>query len=155
MWKKISYKLFLLYYQNIFRPLFGKTLNYYVLSEPRVWGPRERLEIARTAHVNGAWLNTNSGNISIKDHVFFGSNVSVLTGSHDYSKFGLKRIEAGVINGNDITIEEGVWIASNATIIGPCVIGRDAVVAAGSVVIKDVLPRTVVAGVPAKVIRML
>ena len=79
----------------------------------------------------------------------------MLTGSHDYRKFGLKRIEAGVINGNDITIEEGVWIASNATIIGPCVIGRDAVVAAGSVVIKDVLPRTVVAGTPAKVIKML
>jgi acetyltransferase-like isoleucine patch superfamily enzyme len=155
MLKKISYKLFLLYYENFFRPLFGRTLNYYLTSEPRLWGDDKRLVIAKSARVNCASFNTVSGNICIKDHVFFGTNVSVLTGSHDYTKFGLERVESGPKHGNDITIESGVWIGSNATIIGPCIVGRDAVVAAGSVVTRDVSPRSVVAGVPAKVIKML
>lgn len=155
MWKKISYKLFLLYYRRLFRPLFGRALDHYLLNEPRVWGKRERLEIARTAQVNCALFNTVSGKICIKDHVFFGTNVSVLTGAHDYTKFGRERIESAVKPQNDVTIEEGAWIASNATILGPCTIGRDAVVAAGAVVTKDVPPRSIVAGVPARVIKML
>ena len=130
-------------------------MEHYLLSEPRLWGHPKRLEVAETAVVNCALFNTVSGTICIKDHVFFGTNVSILTGSHDYSKFRLERIKSGPTQGNDIIIEEGAWIGSNTTVLGPCIIGYDAVVAAGSVVTKDVPPRSMVAGVPAKVIKML
>jgi acetyltransferase-like isoleucine patch superfamily enzyme len=43
-------------------------------------------------------------------------------------------------------------VASNATILGPCVIGEHAVVAAGAVVTGDVPARTIYAGVPAKLV---
>jgi acetyltransferase-like isoleucine patch superfamily enzyme len=155
MWRKITYKLFLIYYRNLFRPLFGRALEHYLLSEPRVWGQRDRLFIAATAQVNGALFNTISGSIRIKDHVFFGTGVSVLTGTHDYTEFRLGRMRSGPQAGNDIIIEEGVWVASNATVIGPCTIGQDAVVAAGAVVTQDVPPRCIVAGVPARVIKTL
>lgn len=53
-----------------------------------------------------------------------------------------------------VVVEEKVWIAANATILKGVRIGKDAVVAAGSVVTKDVPPYAIVGGVPAKVIKM-
>jgi acetyltransferase-like isoleucine patch superfamily enzyme len=54
-----------------------------------------------------------------------------------------------------IRIGRGVWIAAGATVLQGVTIGDDAVVAAGAVVTKDVPQRTLVAGVPAQVIRAL
>jgi acetyltransferase-like isoleucine patch superfamily enzyme len=52
-------------------------------------------------------------------------------------------------------IEQNVWIAAGATIIGGVTVGENSVVAAGSVVTKDVPPNTLVAGNPAKIIRSI
>lgn len=54
-----------------------------------------------------------------------------------------------------VIIEDDVWIGARATILKGVTIGRGAVVAAGAVVTKDVPPRSLVGGVPARVIRML
>lgn len=51
-----------------------------------------------------------------------------------------------------IVIEDNVWIGANATIMGPITIGKNSIIGAGSVVIRDVPPNTVVAGNPARVI---
>jgi acetyltransferase-like isoleucine patch superfamily enzyme len=48
-----------------------------------------------------------------------------------------------------------VWIAAGAMVLQGVTVGDDAVVAAGAVVTKDVPPRTLVAGVPARVLRAL
>jgi len=63
--------------------------------------------------------------------------------------------EKGSIEGAPIIIEDDVWINFGAAILKGVRIGRGAVVAAGSVVTKDVPPWTLVAGVPAKEIRPL
>jgi acetyltransferase-like isoleucine patch superfamily enzyme len=52
-----------------------------------------------------------------------------------------------------IVIERNVWIAAGATIIGGVKVGENSVVAAGSVVTKDVPPNALVGGNPARVIR--
>ena len=52
-------------------------------------------------------------------------------------------------------IGDGVWVASNAIIVGPCTIGDHAVVGVASVVLGDVAAYTVVAGHPAKVIKVI
>ena len=52
-------------------------------------------------------------------------------------------------------IERNVWIAAGATIIGGVTVGENSVVAAGSVVTKDVPPNTLVGGNPARVIRSI
>ena len=54
----------------------------------------------------------------------------------------------------NISIDDDVWIGANAVILGGVNIGRGAIVAAGSVVSKDVPPHTVVGGVPARTIKM-
>lgn len=54
-----------------------------------------------------------------------------------------------------IIIEEGVWIGTRSIVLGGVRIGAHAVIAAGSIVTCDVPPRTLVAGMPAKVIRQL
>lgn len=53
----------------------------------------------------------------------------------------------------DVVINEDVWIASRVTILKGVNVGRGAIIAAGAVVNKDVLPYSVVGGVPAKFIK--
>lgn len=120
------------------------------------WSKRyKRVSISKTAQIGGnALLNVNSGNIIIKDYVTFGQNVSLLTGTHDYNVFNQMRIEKKApTHWNDIVIEKGVWIASNATILWPCHIWENSVIATGAVVTKNVPSYTIVWWVPAKIIK--
>jgi acetyltransferase-like isoleucine patch superfamily enzyme len=56
------------------------------------------------------------------------------------------------ISERSVVIEDNVLIGANATVLAGIHIGKNAIVGAGSVVTKDVLDNTVVAGIPAKVI---
>lgn len=125
------------------------------LFTPRVYGDPAKLHVARSAVVNDALFNLSSGEISVGEWAFFGHGVSVLTGTHDWRTFGKERQTAVPKNGRDVVIEEGVWVSSGATVVGPCRIGANAVVAVGAVVLSDVEPYTIVGGVPAKVIRTI
>jgi acetyltransferase-like isoleucine patch superfamily enzyme len=125
------------------------------LFRPLVYGDPSRLHIAPTAIVNNALFNLSSGEITVGDHAFFGHNVSVLTGTHDWTKFGAERQVAVPKSGRDVTIEEGVWVSSNAIVVAPCRIGAHSVVGVGSLVLRDVDPYTVVAGNPARVLRSI
>ncbi len=148
--------------QDIVRRAVAEHEDRYPHAEPEdpltrmlVHGDPSRLHIAPTATVNNALFNLSAGEVTIRDHAFFGHNVSVLTGIHDVNKFGAERKEAHPREGRDVVIGEGVWVATNATIIGPCTIGEHAVVGACSLVQGDVEPYTVVAGVPAKEVRRI
>ncbi|MEO7716596.1 MAG: acyltransferase [Capsulimonas sp.] len=57
--------------------------------------------------------------------------------------------------GRPVVIEDGVWLAARVTVLKGVTIGQGAVVAAGAVVTKDVAPRTLVGGVPARFIRSI
>lgn len=70
---------------------------------------------------------------------------------------GAGAVLAGVVepaSATPVVIEDDVMIGANAVVIEGCRVGRGAVVAAGAVVIEDVPPEAVVAGVPARVIKM-
>ena len=139
--------------------LLGKLLkpivNFHRLETKVVVGDPKRLCISPSASVHNAYFNVLSGTIDIGEYVFFGHNVAIITGTHDYQVLGYARTIAVPQQGHDIVIENGAWIASNSTIIGPCRIGAHAVVAAGAVVVEDVAPLTIVGGVPAKFIRSI
>lgn len=96
--------------------------------------------------------NVVSGNIYVGAYSFIAYNVMLLTGSHDIYKYDEERQQTSPLDGQDITIGRGVWIASGAIIL-PCVIGDHAVIGAGSVVTNDVEPYEVVAGNPARHIK--
>lgn len=125
------------------------------LTEPLVWGSPERIHVAASAVLNDALLNTESGSITVGADAFFGHRVSVITGTHDIARRGEERQRAVPRSGRDVHIEEGAWVGSGAILLGPCRIGAHAVVAAGAVVTGDVAPETVVAGVPARLVRSL
>lgn len=121
----------------------------------RVHGSPERLHLDPTAVVNNTLFNLSSGHVTVGEYAFFGHNVAVLTGTHDIEKFGRERQLAIPRTGRDIVVGDGVWLASDVLVLGPCQIGEHAVVAGGSLVRDDVEPYTVVAGRPAKPIKKL
>ena len=127
-------------------------LNTLLSSRRIVWGSKDRLHISPKASVYTCFFNTNSGDITIGDYTFAGSNVSILAGSHDKDLKGLPRRDADETTGFDIVIGNGVWLGSNCTILGPATIGDNAVIAAGAVVAPgtDVPANTVYGGIPAK-----
>lgn len=127
-------------------------LNRELSINPTLWGDPGRLEIDETAAVFTCFFNTNSGKIRIGRYTFAGSGVSILAGSHDPQLTGFLRRDAEIADGCDIDIGNGVWLASNCTVLGPCRIGDNAVIAAGAVVIPgtEVPAGAIYGGVPAK-----
>jgi acetyltransferase-like isoleucine patch superfamily enzyme len=121
----------------------------------RVHGDRARLHLDPTAIVNDALFNLSSGEITVGPYAFFGHHVAVLTGTHDITTFGRARQTSIPKTGRDVVIEEGAWLASHVMVLGPCVIGTHAVVGAGSMVMHDVEPYSVVVGRPARMVRRL
>ena len=106
--------------------------------------------VGRNVFINAGCRFQDQGGIYIGDGTLIGHNVVIATLNHDLDP--AKRanlIPAPVRLGKD------VWVGSNATILAGVTIGDGAVVAAGAVVTKDVPPRTVVGGVPAKVIKTI
>lgn len=134
-----------------------KRLNRQLSINPTVWGDEARLHISPLAAVFTCFFNTNSGDITIGDYTFAGSNVSILAGSHDMHLEGLVRRDAEIKEGCDIVIGRGVWLASGCIILGPCTIGDNAVIAAGAVVTPGtkVPANEVYAGVPARKIKKI
>lgn len=97
--------------------------------------------------------------IIIGDYVMFGPNVSVITGNHRTDIVGkrmyeIKDVDKREEDDEDVIFEGDNWIGANSTILKGVTIGEGAVVAAGSVVNKDVLPYSIVGGVPAKLLKM-
>jgi acetyltransferase-like isoleucine patch superfamily enzyme len=120
-----------------------------------IYGDPGRLHIHPTAVVNNALFNLSSGDVTVGEHAFFGHNVSILTGTHDFTKFGAERQVAVPQSGRDVVIDEGAWLSSNVVVVAPCRVGAHSVVGVGSIVLGDVEPYTVVAGSPAKLLRRI
>jgi acetyltransferase-like isoleucine patch superfamily enzyme len=93
------------------------------------------------------------GEVIIEDNVIFGPNVSVFSENHNFGDPELPVTVQGE-NRKGVTIESGVWIGTRSIILDGVRVGKNSIVAAGSVVNKDVLPYSIVGGVPAKLIKM-
>ena len=93
-----------------------------------------------------------SGFIEIGDNVMMSPRVSIYAENHLFDHPELTIKEQGVKR-EFVKIEDDCWIAANTIILAGVTIGRGSVIAAGSVVTKDVPPYSIVGGVPAKVIK--
>ncbi|WP_460455282.1 acyltransferase [Arthrobacter monumenti] len=89
---------------------------------------------------------------TIGNNVFIGPFARLITDSHTLSGPD-KRAGANQIQ--PILIGDGTWVGASVTILGGVTIGRGSVIAAGSVVTKDVPNDTLVGGVPAQFMRDL
>jgi acetyltransferase-like isoleucine patch superfamily enzyme len=153
--KLVATKIYDIFFAKIGSLAIDRYMETRFLYKYLLYGNEDRLQISKTAVINNATFNTISGDIKIGEYVFFGLNVTVLTGTHDYNKFGRERQTTVPGFDRDVIIKEGAWLASNVTVIGPCIIGEHSVVAACSLVNKDVPPYTIVAGIPARVIKKI
>ena len=93
------------------------------------------------------------GKVIIEDNVIFGPNVSVFSENHIFDNPDLPVNLQGVSR-KGVKIESGVWIGTRAVILDGVTVGKNSIVAAGSIVNKDVPPYSIVGGVPAKLIKM-
>lgn len=93
-----------------------------------------------------------SGYIEIGDNVMMSPRVSIYAENHVFDTTVVPMKEQGVKR-QFVKIEDDCWIAANSIILAGVTIGKGSVIAAGSVVTKDVPPYSIVAGVPASVIK--
>lgn len=112
----------------------------------RVWQPW-RLNIGADSWVGGAVELYSVDGIDIGHDVVISEGAFICTAEHDITSECFALVTAPIVIGNY------AWICSRAIILPGVTIGEGAVVAAGSVVTKDVAPWTVVGGNPAKVIK--
>ena len=108
------------------------------------------IQIGKNVFINHACTFLDLGGILIEDDVMIGPKVSIVTENHPVNP-----TERKILDLKSVTIRRNVWIGANATILPGVTIGENSVVAAGAVVAKDVPANTVVAGVPAKIIKKL
>lgn len=116
--------------------------------------PARGLVIGDRCVIGARAIITAHGSIEIGDDVWFGQSVFVSDSGHGYvdpeTPIGLQLAEH-----DPVVIGSGSWIGHGAIILPGARIGRNVVVGAGSVVRGVVPDHTIVAGVPAKVVRRL
>lgn len=91
--------------------------------------------------------------IILSDDVMLGPSVHFYVNDHKFERHDIPLSQQGYFPSQDINVGPGAWIGANSTILCGVTIGKNAVVAAGSVVVKDVPDFTIVGGVPAKKIK--
>ncbi len=108
----------------------------------------KNITIGEGVFINSGCAFQDQGGVTIGDGALIGHNVVIATLNHDLDP--AKRAD---LIPAPVTIGDGAWIGANATILPGVTIGDGAVVAAAAVVTRDVPPRTIAVGSPARVVR--
>lgn len=104
---------------------------------------------------SGLGINARlQGPLTIGDDVMMGPDVMVYTQNHRTDRLDIPMIEQGNSEKREVVIGNDVWIGARCIIMPGISIGEGSIIAAASVVTKDVAPYSVVGGVPAKLIKM-
>jgi acetyltransferase-like isoleucine patch superfamily enzyme len=108
------------------------------------------ISLGKHVFINHACSFLDMGTITIEDHVLIGPKVNLITENHPLEPNNRRALVC-----KPIVIKRNAWIGAAATILPGVTIGENAVVAAGSLVSKNVEANAVVAGVPAKLIKKI
>ncbi len=129
--------------------LFGCKLDDVRIFTPFICDFGNRVKFGKNVFINHSAILSASGGIEFEDGVMAAPGLKIATINHDMYDRHLTYTYGKVL------VKKNAWLGLNATICPGVTIGKYAVVAAGAVVTKDVPDYAVVAGVPAKVIKML
>ena len=113
----------------------------------------ESIYMGRNTYINGGMIAASEeAKIVIGDNCMISYDVHMRTDSHRYSSISVPMIDQGHEH-RGIVVGDDVWIGYGAQIMSGVTVGSGSIVAAGAVVTKDVPEMSVVAGVPARVIK--
>lgn len=137
--------------RDLFARLFGKPVD----PSFRVFPPfytdfGKNITVGKNVFINACCHFQDQGGITLGDNCLVGHNVVFATLNH-----GFAPEERQSMLPAPIVVGRNVWIGSNSTILQGVTIGDNSIIAAGSVVTKDVPPNAIVAGVPARFIRSI
>lgn len=119
----------------------------------RFWSPRRHIVLGNEVGIGALCLF--QADTEIGNKVMIACNVAFLNSDdHNYQVVGKAMWNSGRGDKHRIQVEDDVWIGHGAILLAPCRVGRGAIVAAGSVVTRDVPPYAIVGGNPAKTIKM-
>jgi acetyltransferase-like isoleucine patch superfamily enzyme len=116
--------------------------------------PRAGIKIGQDSLIGEFNVLRGQGGITIGDRVYTSPFVQLAAVNHVFSDPHRPFVEQG-ITAEGIAVEDDVWIGAGAIVTDGVRIGCGAVVAAGAVVTADVPAHTVVAGVPARVVKII
>lgn len=142
---------------NVMKTLFlrfnGARVGKRVVFYPGVWiAPGRNLNIGDDVTLAGGVIIGTAGVVKIGDRSLIGFRTTIISGNHRIPPNRGRIFEAG-FDRQPVVIGRDVWVGASVIILPGLTIGDGAVVAAGSVVTRDVEPFTIVGGNPAKLIR--
>lgn len=136
----------------------GKNLRLQAIQSYNNFRHNGKIEIGNDVTINPNCQIVAINKIVIGNNVLIASNVFISDHSHGDINFtdievapSLRKLDSK----GPIFIEDNVWIGQNVSILPNIIIGQNAIIGANSVITKNVLPYTIVAGNPAKVLRQL
>jgi len=140
---------------SIIRKLLGELTNTTIDESTTLFTPLHInlgifTRIGKNVFINADCSFLDIGGITIEDDVLISPKVSLITESHPLDPAERKSLLV-----KPVVIKRNAWIGAGAIILPGVTVGENAVVAAGAVVNKDVAENTIVAGVPAKVVKTL
>ncbi|WP_434363019.1 sugar O-acetyltransferase [Parasalinivibrio latis] len=138
--------------QALFRELFASMGENSVITPPFNCEFGKTVFVGDQTFINMGVIMLDGAEIKLGDHVLVGPNVQFYTASHSLDWKSRRRWETYC---KPITVGDDVWIGGNAVICQGVTIGARSVIAANTVVTKDVPPDVLVAGSPMRVIRRL
>ncbi len=116
--------------------------------------PRAGIKVGKNSLIGEYSIIRGQGGVTIGDRVYTSPFTQIIAVNHIFDDPDRPFVDQG-ITAEGIVIEDDVWLGAGAVITDGVRVGQGSVVAAGAVVTKDVPPHTVVAGVPAKVIKQI
>jgi acetyltransferase-like isoleucine patch superfamily enzyme len=116
--------------------------------------PQSGIKIGRNSLIGEYSVIRGQGGVTIGDRVYTSPFTQIIAVNHIFDDPQRPFVDQG-ITAEGIVIEDDVWLGASAVITDGVRVGKGAVVAAGAVVTKDVPPHTVVAGVPARIIKTI
>lgn len=129
------------------KELLGKTGNELYITPPLYVDYGRHIEVGENFYANMDCIFLDVNKIIFGDNVMVGPRASFYTAGHPIDPT-IRTAELEF--GTPIIVEDNVWIGGSATILPGVTIGKNAIVAAGAVVTKDVPANTIVGGNPAK-----